>query len=92
MPYLASAAAIVVGLLSVTEPPIFTLARDLAVAMIVGGFAGLGVSVAVPAIRTDARRSAMLEYAMAPRRTRREPAPKTTRPVGQRDDMHDGGA
>ena len=66
VPYIASAGAIVVGLLSVTDPPVFTLARDLAVAMIVGGFGGLGVSVAIPAVRTDARRAAMAEFRAAP--------------------------
>lgn len=58
VPYAASAVAIAVGLASVTAPPIFTLARDLAVAMIVGGFAGLGVSVAVPSVVRTARRAA----------------------------------
>ena len=61
IPYVASAAAIAVGLLSVTAPPIFALSRDLAVAMVVGGFAGLGVTVAVPQVRADARRTAVAE-------------------------------
>ena len=61
VPYIASAAAIGVGLLSVTAPPIFDLSRDLAVAMVVGGFAGLGVTVAVPQVRSDARRTAVAE-------------------------------
>jgi hypothetical protein len=65
VPYAASALAIAVGLASVMDPPIFTLARDLAVAMIVGGFAGLGVSVAVPPLQAQARREAL-----ATRRTR----------------------
>ena len=63
VPYAASAFAIAVGLASVTAPPLFSLARDLAVALIIGGFAGLGVSVAVPTmIRTSTRRARTAGY------------------------------
>lgn len=56
VPYVASAGAVVIGLLAKINPPVFTLSGDLAIAMIVGGFAGLGVSVAVPAATRAARR------------------------------------
>lgn len=59
VPYIASAAAIGVGLASVTAPPLFVLDRDLAVAMIVGGFGGFGISVVVPSVVRSARSAAL---------------------------------
>lgn len=55
LPYIASVGAIAVGLLSVTATPIFTLDRDLAVALIVGGFGTTGVSVVIPNVVRTAR-------------------------------------
>lgn len=61
VPYIAAALAIGVGLASVTAPPIFTLDRDLAVALIVGGFGGAGVSVVVPNVTRQARAAGEIE-------------------------------
>jgi hypothetical protein len=67
VPYAAAALAIGVGLASVTAPPIFTLDRDLAVALIVGGFGGAGVSVIVPNVVRTARSAAIQDEAQARR-------------------------
>lgn len=71
--YVGSAVAIVLGVAMLYYPPAGMGGQSgtvaFATAMIVGGLAALGVTVAVPAVREQARRVGRAEGAIAAART-----------------------
>lgn len=89
VPYIGAAISIGGGFAMLYVPPTGMEGQAgtvaFATALIVGGLAALGVTVAVPAVRADARRSAMMESALTPRRRspRASPATPTPTPSGQ---------
>ena len=64
-PYIGAAVAIALGAALLYVPPLGMGGQSgtvaFATALIVGGLAALGVTVAVPAVRADARRAALAE-------------------------------